>query len=99
MYLLDLVARVVAGFSLKGADTREALGKNRLPVLFLHGQADDFVPEEMTEENYRACRGEKELYLVPEAGHAQSFGMDTQGCERVIERFLEKYGGAAKTGR
>ena len=53
----------------------------------------------MTEENYRACRGEKELYLVPEAGHAQSFGMDTQGCERVIERFLEKYGGAAKTGR
>lgn len=99
LYLLDLVARVVAGFSLKGADTREALGKNRLPVLFLHGQADDFVPEEMTEENYRACRGEKELYLVPEAGHAQSFGMDTQGCERVIERFLEKYGGAAKTGR
>lgn len=89
LYLLELLARLIAGFSLKGADTRQALKSTRLPVLFLHGEADDFVPLSMTEENYRACAGKKAQYLVPEAGHAQSFARDTQGCEKAIRRFLE----------
>lgn len=89
LYLLELLARLIAGFSLKGADTRQALKSTRLPVLFLHGEADGFVPLSMTEENYRACAGKKAQYLVPEAGHAQSFARDTQGCEKAIRRFLE----------
>ena len=89
LYLLELLARLIAGFSLKGADTRQALKSTRLPVLFLHGEADDFVPLSMTEENYRACAGKKAQYLVPEAGHAQSFARDTPGCEKAIRRFLE----------
>ena len=47
----------------------------------------------MTQENYRLCRGEKELVVVPGAGHAQSFGMATRRCEEAMERFLKKYGG------
>ena len=95
LYLLDLLARLRAGFSLKGADTRKALEKSRLPVLFIHGDGDDFVPLWMTQENYRVCRGEKELIVVPGAGHAQSFGMATQRCEEAMEKFLKKYGGRA----
>ena len=89
LYVLEGIARLRAGVSLRGADTRQALQKTRLPVLFLHGEADDFVPLSMTEENYRACAGKKAQYLVPEAGHAQSFARDTQGCEKAIRRFLE----------
>ena len=87
--LLDLLARVAAGFSLKGADTRQALAHTQLPVLFLHGEKDDFVPVSMTEENYYACASPKALRLVPGAEHAQSFGVDTPGCEEAIQRFLE----------
>lgn len=87
--LLDLLARVAAGFSLKGADTRQALAHTQLPVLFLHGEKDDFVPVSMTEENYHACASPKALRLVPGAEHAQSFGVDTPGCEETIQRFLE----------
>ena len=87
--LLDLLARVAAGFSLKGADTRQALAHTQLPVLFLHGEKDDFVPVSMTEENYHACASPKALRLVPGAEHAQSFGVDTPGCEEAIQRFLE----------
>lgn len=92
LYLLDLVCRGVAGFSLKEADTRKALAGSRLPVLFLHGAADDFVPVAMTQENYRACRGEKSLYLVPGAGHAQSYAADTPGCQERIGAFLRAHG-------
>ena len=72
---------------------RKALEKNKLPVLFLHGEDDDFVPPSMTRENFAACRAEKALYLVPGAAHAQSFAVDTKGCQEQIAGFLEKYGG------
>ena len=90
--VLNVLSRRRAGFSLKEADTREAMRQNSLPVLFLHGEADDFVPVSMTRENYRACAAEKELYLVKGAGHAQSFAMDTPGCEEKISEFLNRYG-------
>lgn len=92
LYLLDGLARLRAGFRLKGADTRKALERNRLPVLFLHGEEDGFVPLSMTEENFAACRAEKRLYTVPGAGHAQSFGVDPEGCKRVLREFLERCG-------
>lgn len=93
LYLLELLARGVAGFSLKGADSRKALAQTKLPVLFLHGRDDDFVPVSMTEENFSACRGEKSLHLVAGAGHAQSYGVDTPGCQGAIAAFLK-----ARTG-
>ena len=92
LYLLDGLARLRAGFRLKGADTRKALERNRIPVLFLHGEEDGFVPLSMTEENFAACRAEKRLYTVPGAGHAQSFGVDPEGCKRVLREFLERCG-------
>ena len=96
LYVLEGIARLQAGVSLRGADTRQALQKTRLPVLFLHGEADDFVPVSMTRENYAACSGEKELLLVPGAGHAQSFGVDPEGCQEAIRSFLEKHGKRAE---
>lgn len=92
---LDLVARLRAGFSLKGADARRSLAKTRLPVLFLHGAEDDFVPLSMTRENFAACKSEKELFIVKGAGHAQSFAVDPAGCEEKIGSFLAKYGRSA----
>lgn len=92
LYILDLFTRVRAGFALREADSRISLSRTKLPVLFLHGGEDDFVPVSMTEENFKACRGEKEKYLVPGAVHAQSFAADTAGCEEKIAGFLKKHG-------
>lgn len=91
---LDLLARMRAGFSLKGADSGQALAKSRLPVLFIHGAEDDFVPLSMTRENFSSCAGEKELCIVKGAGHAQSFAVDTAGCQKKMAAFFEKHGTA-----
>lgn len=91
LWAADLFARVFAGFRLSEKDTRKVLKNAKLPVLMIHGQADDFVPCSMTEEGFNACCGEKELLLVPEAGHGVSFLVDkTKYTERVIS-FLEKH--------
>lgn len=94
--VVDLMARIWAGCGLKEADARKALAKTRLPVLFIHGKADDFVPLSMTEENYQACAGEKEKFLVEGAGHAQSFAMDTEGCEKRIAAFFGRHGSGSR---
>ncbi len=94
--LVDLIARARGKYSLKGADSRKALARTKLPVLFIHGEQDDFVPLSMTRENFQACAGEKELYLVPGAGHAQSFSVDPLGCQEKIKAFLEKHASGEK---
>lgn len=85
----DWFARVFAGFSLSQKDTRKALSKNRLPILMVHGLADDFVPSEMTVQSYNACAGNKKLLLVEGAGHGVSFLVDRVRYGVTLRNFLE----------
>ena len=87
----NLWSRTIAKFDFKAVSTIDVMKKNKIPMLFIHGDSDTFVPTYMTQQNYDACAGEKEIYLVKGAGHAQSFLVDTEGCSRVITEFVEKY--------
>lgn len=40
-----------------------------MPILFIHGTDDSVVPSFMSEKLYAAATAEKQLYLVPQAGH------------------------------
>jgi len=71
--------------------TFDALSVNKVPVLFVHGTDDDFVPVEMTYENYKACIAPKELFIVPGATHAMSYIVDKEGYENAVVSFWEKY--------
>lgn len=51
----------------------DAMKTCKVPVLFVHGADDDFVPVEMTYENYKACVAPKKLLIVPGAGHGMSY--------------------------
>lgn len=74
--------------------TVEALKKNKIPVLLIHGTDDHFVPVEMTYENYKACAGPKQLFVVPGADHGMSYITDTQGYQAVMEEFWESWDGS-----
>ncbi len=89
--MVNLLARTKGHFGLKDADSRISLSKTKLPFLFIHGEDDDFVPVYMTNENFAACKSEKELYMVKGAGHAQAFAIDPKGCEEKIQAFFEKH--------
>ena len=69
----------------------EALKNTDIPVLFIHGTDDRFVPVEMTYENYKACASEKQLLIVPGAGHAMSYMTDKAAYENAVEMFWGKY--------
>jgi fermentation-respiration switch protein FrsA (DUF1100 family) len=45
-------------------DTLNKIGRLDLPMVVVHGTADDEVPPAMTERLYRAARGDKQLVMV-----------------------------------
>lgn len=69
----------------------DALSVCKVPVMFIHGSDDRFVPVEMTYENYKACTAPKRLFIVPGAEHGMSYIVDKNGYENEIKRFWEDY--------
>jgi len=88
------LCRLLAGYGFGDYSTLDAMAVNRLPVLFFHGEADSFVPPEMSRRNYEACRAEKRLVMVPGAAHCQSFVRDYETCSRETAAFLNRWAGA-----
>lgn len=77
-----------------GADeysTLAAMEKNRVPVLFIHGTDDHFVPVEMTYENYKACAAPKRLLVVPGADHGMSYLLDPAGYQGAMVDFWNTF--------
>lgn len=90
LFFTDLVARLVAGFSITERDTRKILKKNRLPIIMVHGMDDDFVPCSMTEEAYAVCSGPKQLLLVDGADHGVSFLVEKKRYTAMVLKFLDE---------
>jgi fermentation-respiration switch protein FrsA (DUF1100 family) len=63
-----------------------------VPAIFIHGEADDFVPCQMSEENFAACTAEKTLLTVPGAGHGLAYILDPEGYLATLREFSEKMG-------
>lgn len=77
--------------SMKAYSTVAAMKANHIPVLFIHGTDDHFVPIEMTYEAYRACGAEKRLLVVPGAEHAQSYRVDRARYQETLREFWSDF--------
>ena len=90
LLVADFYARIFAGFGLWEKDSRKTLRRSRYPILLIHGDADGFVPCEMTKQAYEACTSKKKLLVVPGAEHGFSFLMDGYGYTSTIIEFLKE---------
>ena len=85
---VKLGARLYGGFDLEETSPEEALKNCRVPVIFFHGENDDFVPCEMSKRNYDACPTRKMLVTVPGAGHGMSYLIDPEGYLKALNDFF-----------
>lgn len=74
--------------------TVDAMKECEVPVLFVHGTDDSFVPIGMTYENYKACAAPKRLLIVPGAEHGMSYCQDRDGYQKAMLDFWQTYDGA-----
>ena len=70
---VKLGAKLFGHFDPEETSAREALKHATVPVIFFHGEADDFVPCAMSRENFDACTSRKKLVTVPGAAHGLSY--------------------------
>ena len=92
LYTTWLAAKIKAGFGLGEVSTITELKKNRLPLLIVHGEADDLVPFSMSEENYDAARDVCDATFLPfpGAGHGMSFLTDRERYTEEVKKFTDK---------
>lgn len=82
-------ARLFGGFSLRSYSASVAVERTKLPILIIHGDADDFVPLSMSEELKRK-NPSIILKTVRGADHAVAYLADTEGYISEVKRFTEQ---------
>ena len=91
--LVNAFNKVYAGYDF-GKDTSaiDAVKRAKIPMLFVHGAADTFVPTKMVYELYDACAcPDKDILVVEGADHAASFITDMPAYEAKLDKFIDKY--------
>ena len=86
--LVDCMLKKRLGIENVNFTTVDALKETKIPVMFVHGASDNFVPAVMTFENYIACASEKKLLIVPGADHGVSYHVDKEKYQQTVLDFL-----------
>ena len=87
----SLVTKMKYGWGFWQASSVKQLKKCERPMLFIHGDADDFVPFEHLWKNYEAkTKGYKEMWVAHGAVHANSFQKYPDVYKERVEEFLDR---------
>ena len=89
MTCVDIVSGIKTGVKVSGAAPLEAMPSIKVPVLFIHGDADTLIPPAMMEELFAACRTKKAKLVVEGAGHGDAMKKDGKKYWDAIFSFLE----------
>ncbi|MCM1107400.1 MAG: alpha/beta hydrolase [Blautia sp.] len=88
--IADRINQKYAGYSMDECNAAREAAKIQVPVLFIHGSADNFVPTKMCREIYESCKSKKRLLIVEGAAHAESYYKDTEAYEEALTWLIEE---------
>lgn len=90
LHIANFVAGIRAGYDFREASAVEQLKKAEVPMMFIHGEADIFVPYEMLDIVYEACASETKVKLsIPNASHAASAHTDPVRYWTEVNAFVD----------
>ena len=80
-------------FDLEEVTAIDGVKKSKLPIIFIHGEADGFVPVEMSKALYEASSAEyKEIVIFEGVDHGLAFPADSEKYYAELTKFEEKHG-------
>lgn len=89
---IKLGARIFCHFDLEEYSSKEAMKTCKVPVIFFHGEDDNYVPCDMSRMNYEACHSPKRLVTMEGAGHGMVYVIDNDRYFREVESFFTENG-------
>ena len=87
----NMVTKLKAGYSLKEASALECVKKATVPILYIHGDKDKFVPYSMMDKLYDATISPKEKLTIDGGEHANSDLVSPFLYWLTVEDFLNQY--------
>lgn len=91
LHVASALCNMKYGWNFQEASPLEQVRKCHLPMLFIHGDADTFVPTWMVHPLYEAKPQPKELWIVPGAEHAVAYKENPEVYTRKVSKFVGKY--------
>ena len=71
---------------------RKAIARmDRMPILFIHGEKDSYIPVAHCQTLYDLAHGPKAIWIVPDARHNQCVKVDAPGYFHSIIHFLDEH--------
>ena len=92
---ISLGALLFGRLRLKG-DVAQRINSTRIPICIIHGEADKFVPVEMSRRIRDHSTGPLQLHTFPGAGHGLSFITDEERYKRITQEFMNQCLATAK---
>ncbi|MFS0671827.1 alpha/beta fold hydrolase [Ornithinibacillus sp. 179-J 7C1 HS] len=86
----SVITKVRAGYYFGEASAIDQVKNNTKPLFIIHGDADELVPTQMAHELYEAAGGDKELWIVPNAGHTKAYSVATEEFQSRLQQFINK---------
>ncbi len=91
LYNANFITKIRVGYSLKKASAIKQIKKSKLPILFIHGDKDDFVPFYMLDKLYTSANDKKEKLVIKDAGHAESQWINSEQYWHTVRKFIKRY--------
>lgn len=86
----DFINKKLAGYGMDECNAKREVQKAKVPILFIHGSADTFVPCSMCHEIYDNCKSPKRKLIIEGAGHAESYYKEMETYEKALTEFAEE---------
>ena len=91
MHSTSLLCNMKYGWNFKEASPLISVSRCTRPMLFIHGDADDFVPFSMMQPLYDAKPEPKEFWVAPGSAHANAYRDHPEEYTAVVRQFLDKW--------
>lgn len=86
----SVCAKVRFGYYYHQMRPIDSLKDNQIPILFIHGDKDDFIIPAHSQKMQQATKGYSEIHLIPGATHAASILTAPEDYKRYVREFLRK---------
>ena len=87
----NMITKLKAGYSFKEASAINAVKKSTVPILYIHGDMDKFVPYSMMDELYNSTKSPKKKLTIEGAEHGNSHLIAPYIYWLTINDFLQQY--------
>ncbi len=76
----------------KDTNAYEAVFRAKIPMLFIHGGNDKFVPTYMVNQLFDNCSSPyKDKLIVEGADHAESYLINPEACNKKVDEFIKMF--------